>query len=222
MSERYALFQIEKLRDRFQLPSGVPAGVKKAYNISPTQAVPVVVVRDGVRVLEKMKWGFIPATAKDSNSVFRYKTFMAKSEGIFDKPSWQSAIRHNRCLIPANGFFEWQKTQDGKLPFYIRPKDQELFAFAGIYSSWTDPQGSIWNTCAVVTTMQDRGPKMPLRRPIILSPRDEAAWIDPTVDDINTLYSIMRPYSDDMLSIDQVSPDVKNSKLNDVRLITPL
>jgi putative SOS response-associated peptidase YedK len=222
MAERYTLFEIEKLRDRFHLPSGVPAGVKKSYNISPTQTAPVIVSRDGVNVLERMKWGFIPATAKDNNSVFRYKTYVAKSEGIFDKPKWEEAIRHKRCLVPANGYFEWQKTLEGKLPFYLRPTDQELFAFAGVYSSWTDPDGTEWGTYAIVTTMHDRGPKMPLSRPIILSAYDEAEWLDPSISDMNTLYGIMRPYTEDMLAIHQVTPDVKNVKANDPRLIAKL
>jgi putative SOS response-associated peptidase YedK len=222
MAERYTLFEIDKLRDRFHLAQGVPTGVKKSHNISPTQLGSVIVSRDGAPVLQRMKWGFIPAGAKDANSVFRYKTYLAKSEGIFGKPTWQDAIRTQRCLVPANGFYEWQKTLDGKLPFYIRPTDQDLFAFAGVYSSWTDPEGTDWATYAIVTTMQDRGPKMPLRRPIILSPRDEAEWLDPTIDDMNTLYGLMRPSSEDMLHVHQVTPDIKNTKLNDPRTIVPI
>ncbi len=219
MAERYTLFEIEKLRDRFHLPSGVPAGVKKSYNISPTGSAPVILNRAGVIVLERMKWGFIPSGAKDNNSVFRYKTYMAKSEGIFDKPTWAEAIRHTRCLIPANGFYEWQQTQEGKLPFYIRPVDQELFAFAGVYTTWKDPDGVEWNTYAIVTVMQDRSPKQSLRRPVIVRPADEAEWLDPTIDDMNTLYGLMRPYTEDMLKIHRVTPDVKNTKLNDPKTI---
>jgi len=222
MAERYTLFEIEKLRDRFRLPGGVPAGVKRNYNVSPTQLGSVVVSRDGVATLERMKWGFIPANAKDSNSVFRYKTYVAKSEGIFNKTTWQESIRHSRCLVPANGYFEWQKTMDGKLPFYVRPTNQDLFAFAGICSSWTDPEGMQWGTYAIVTALHDRGPKMSLHRPIILSPNDEAEWLDPTIDDMNTLYGLMRPMSEDILQIHRVTTDVKNAKANSVQLIAPL
>ncbi len=222
MAERYTLFEIEKLRDRFSLAQGVPAGVKRSYNTSPTQLGSVIVNRDGVNVLERMKWGFVPATAKDNNSVFRYKTYLAKSEGIFDKPTWQEAIRHSRCLVPANGYYEWQKTTNGKLPFYVRPTDQDIFAFAGIYSSWTDPEGVQWGTYAVITAVHDRGPKMPLQRPIILSPRDEAEWLNSEISDSSTLYGLMRPMSDNMLQIHPVTPDVKNIKANDERLILPI
>lgn len=222
MAERYTLFEIEKLRERFNLAHGVPAGVKRSYNISPTQLGPVIVNRDGVNTLERMKWGFIPATAKDGNSVFRYKTYLAKSEGIFSKPTWQESIRRSRCLVPANGFYEWQKTVDGKLPFYLYPTDQDLFAFAGIYSSWTDPDGKEWGTYAIVTALQDRGPKMPLHRPVILKPGDEAEWLNPALEDVHTLYGLMRPSSEDMFQINRVTPDVKNMKADSPKLIEPV
>lgn len=222
MAERYTLYEIEKLRDRFQLMNGVPSGVKKSYNIAPTQLGSVIVNRNGINVLERMKWGFVPATAKDTNSVFRYKTYLAKSEGIFSKPTWQGAIRQSRCLVPANGFYEWQKTLDGKLPFYIRSTDEGLLAFAGIYSSWTDPEGKEWGTYAIVTTLHDRGPKMALRRPVILKPEDAAVWLDPAVDDIDAIYPLMYPTPEDKLHVVRVSPEVKNAKINDQKLILPI
>ncbi len=222
MAERYTLFEIDKLRDRFNLANGVPAGVKRSYNISPTQLGSVIVNRDGVNVLERMKWGFIPATAKDNNSVFRYKTYLAKFEGIFSKPTWQESIRHSRCLVPANGYYEWQPTVDGKLPFYIRPADQELFAFAGIYSSWTDPQGEVHGTYAIVTTLHDRDMKKPLQRPLILAPNDESEWLNPEISDVSTLYGIMRPMPDDALRMHRVSLGIKNMKLDGEHLILPV
>lgn len=222
MAERYTLIDIQDLSDRFDLKNGVPAGVKRNYNISPTQLGSVIVNRDGMRILERMKWGFIPANAKDANSVFRYKTYVAKAEGIFNKPTWQDSIRHSRCLVPANGFYEWQQTVNGKLPFYITRAQQGLFVFAGIYSSWTDPDGKEWGTYAIVTTLHDRGPKKPLQRAVILSRENEAAWLDPTLDDLNSLYGLLRPTPEDMLRIHQVAPEVKNSKLNSDQLIQPL
>lgn len=222
MAERYTLYEIENLRDRFTLSNGVPAGVKRNYNISPTHTGSVIVSRGGVHTLQRMKWGFVPATAKNTNSVFRYKTYMIKSEGIFDKPASRQTVSHKRCLVPANGYYEWQQTPDGKLPFYVRPTDQELFSFAGVYSSWKDPDGTEWDTYAIITAVQDRSPKQDLRRPIILRPSDEADWLNPDVDDMNTLYGLMRPYSEDMLQIHRVTADVKNSKRNDARLIEQL
>lgn len=218
MAERYTLFSIEKLTDRFNLAAGVPAGVKRSYNISPTQLGSVIVNRDGANVLERMKWGFIPANAKDNNSVFRYKTYVAKSEGILNKATWQDAVRHSRCLVPANGYYEWQQTPDGKLPFYVQPRAQELFAFAGIYSSWTDPDGKQWGTYALVTALHDRGPKKPVQRPVILDPRDEAEWLSGNDMDINGLFTLVRPLPESELLLHRVSPDVKSVKANEERL----
>jgi len=221
MPERYSLYEIETLRDRFHLPAGVPKGVKASYNISPTQIAPVVVMRDGVRVLERMKWGFIPHRAKDANSVFRYKTFVARSEDTFDKTTWQHAIRFSRCLIPVNGFYEWQKLADGKLAHFIRPKDQGVFALAGVYSSWQDPEGVEWGTYAVVTTMANKEMSvLSNRMPVILHPEDEATWLDPAIDDANTLYDLMRPYyASEMLEIRAVGPDINSVKIDKPHLI---
>lgn len=220
MSSRYALFEIDKLRDRFAPASGVPKGVKPHYNISPVQSVPVVVFRDGKNEIELMKWGFIPKGAPNANSVFRYKTFAARSEGIFDKPTWQTAIRSTRCLIPANGFYEWKKTADSKQPFYIHPTDQSIFAFAGLYSSWTDPEGKEWGTCSIVTTNSGAESDMtPSRLPVIVHPDDEADWLNPEISDINTLYRIMRPYDPDQLEIIRVGDNINSAKIDTPQLI---
>jgi putative SOS response-associated peptidase YedK len=187
MTTRIALYDIDKISKRFAPDSGVPKGTKPSYNISPATHIPVIVIRDGVRVIESMKWGFVAPTAKDTNGIFRYKTQIAKSEGIFEKPLWATAIRSQRCLIPANGFYEWRVLESGKAPYYIRPSDQMLFAFAGIYSSWTDPEGNVWGTCAIITTNSGIDSIMtPSRLPVIVAPEDEADWLDPAIDDINT------------------------------------
>ena len=223
MSSRYALFDTGSLRDRFALANGVPKGVKPHYNISPVQTVPVVVSRDGKNEMELMKWGFIPSGAPNANSVFRYKTFSARSEGIFDKPTWQTAIRSSRCLIPANGFYEWKKTADKKQPFYIHPTDQSTFAFAGLYSTWTDPEDNEWGTCSIITTNSGAESDMtPSRLPVIVHPDDEADWLNPEISDINTLYKIMRPYDPDLLEIIKVGDDINSTKIDKPHLITRL
>jgi putative SOS response-associated peptidase YedK len=220
MSSRYALYSIDMLRDRFAPASGVPKGVKPHYNISPASLVPVIVSRDGVNHIEMMKWGFIPASAKDTNSIFRYKTFNARSEGIFDKPTWQTAIRTQRCLVPADGFYEWKTTSGAKNPFYIQPADRHLFAFAGVYGSWTDPAGTVWGMCSIITTNSaTESDMMPSRLPVIVHPDDEADWLNPAIGDINSLYKIMRPYEHDQLTIMRVGDAVNSTKPNVPSLI---
>jgi len=220
MSSQYALYEINKISARFAPEAGVPKGVKPHYNITPAQSVVVIVSRDGVRQIETMKWGFIPAGAKDNNSIFRYKTHNARSEDVFDKPTWSRAIRERRCLIPANGFYEFKATENGKNAFYIRPADQQIFAFAGIYGTWTDPNGVTFGMCSIITTISDADDDMtPSRLPVIVRPEDEADWLNPTASDMNSIYKIMKPYTPSQLSIIRVSEDVKSSKIDKPYLI---
>lgn len=219
MIERFTVFEIENLRDRFALPDGVPAGVKKSYNVSPTQLSPVVLMRDGKRVMERKMWGFLPATAKDTRSVFRYKTTVVRSTDVFTKPVWKDVIRTQRCLVPVNGYYEWRKTIDGKRPFYVQIEDQPLVALAGAYSSWTDPDGKEHGTFAIITVEDDSHTK---RSPIVIAPGEEATWLNPAVGDVSSIYDMMRPLSTDSVSVHKVTSDLKNSKLNRPALLTPV
>lgn len=219
MIERYTLFEIENLSDRFVLPDGVPAGVKKSYNVSPTQFAPVVLIRDGKRVMERKMWGFLPATAKDTRPVFRYKTTVAKAEDTFDKSTWKDVIRKQRCLVPANGYYEWRKTIDGKRPFYVQVKDQPLLALGGVYSTWTDADGNERGTFAVTVTKDDSHTG---RSPVIISAENENSWLDPAMDEVGDIYEIMRPISTDMLSAHKVTSDLKNPKQNGPALLSPV
>ena len=221
MSSRYTLFQIEQLRERFQIENSLPASLKKRYNIAPGQTAPVIVEHNRKQRLEMMKWGFIPLSAKDTNSIFRYKTFNAKSENVFDKATWKDAIRSRRCLVPSNGFYEWRTTATGKQPFFIRPKDQGVFSFAGIYSSWQDPEGIEWGTFSIITTTPNKEMRtIHDRMPIILHPNDEAIWLDPSISDAGILYDFMRSYPNDMLLINEVSQEVNTIKVDNARLMT--
>ena len=221
MSERYALFEIDKLRDRFQLASGVPKGVKASYNISPTCLAPVIVSRDGVNQLERMKWGIIPQGANDTNSVFRYKTFNVKSEGTFNKPLTREAVRSQRCIIPVNGFYQWHQTLEGKQAYFVRVKNQPIFSLAGIYSSWTDPEGVTWGTYSIVTTQPNKEMATISRRmPVILHPDDEETWLDTSIDSVSTLYGLMGAYTDGQLHIKPVSSAIDSKKVDGPQLIS--
>jgi len=222
MIDRYALFRINDLQERFHLVSPIE-GVERSYNISPTQLATVIVERHGIPSLEQMRWGLIPAGARDVNSVFRYKTFNVRSEGIFSKAQWSESIRHRRCLVPANGFYMWQMGLEKKTPYYVHLSDQELFSFAGIYSSWQDADGRVWNTYSLVTVDVDDVVRGTSRRmPVILLREDEATWLDPDVWDAGVLYNLMRPYSREKMQVYEVSSEIKSMKINHPRLITPI
>ena len=135
MCGRYTLSNAERMRVRFQIEME-DFDLTPRYNISPEQVMPVVVRNDRNR-LEMMQWGLIPAWSKEPKST----AINARIEGILTKPSFRKPIRYHRCLIPATGFYEWKKEQSGKTPYYIRRKDGELFAFAGIFDVWRDQHG---------------------------------------------------------------------------------
>jgi len=166
---------------------------------------PVVVSRDGRPQVELMKWGLVAKGAKDTNSVFRYKTYNVPSEKVLSKHSWEVAVRQSRCLVPVNGFYVPAGQADKGQTSYVQVKGQALFALAGIYTVWEDPQGATWGTFAVLTIEGDRAiAPVDGRIPVILAPDDEARWLDTSVTDANALYGLMRAYSGDMLDISQL------------------
>ncbi len=222
MPNRYTLFDIGELKDTFALPLGVPAGVKKSYNISPTQTVPAIRIEDGQRVAERMKWGFVPKNAKDMNSVFRYKTHHIPSGAVLTKKSWQDVVRTQRCLIPANGFYEWRNAPEGKRAYYLRLAERPLFAFAGVYGEWTDPEGVTHGVCAAITTRSDsQSDQIPSILPVIVDPADEDDWLNPEVSDTGTLFKILRPLEPEDFIVTRVGDAVHSVKPNSADLILP-
>lgn len=227
MCGRYTLYTIDKLDERFRVPAEQVAQLKETlqarYNIGPSGLEPTVTAENGKRRLETMRWGYMPAWAKDAKDVFKYKTFNARSEEIFDKPTWKRAIRHSRCLVPSNGFYEWQATPSGKQPYFVRPKDQELFAFAGVYGRWKDAEGLEWGTYSILTTVPNREMAgIHNRMPVIVRPEDEGRWLEPANESPDGIADILRPYEDGMLEIYPVSPEVNTTRVDDETLVRPL
>lgn len=227
MCGRYTLYEVDDLPDRFEVDPAELAALKdelkERYNISPTQLLPTITADSDKRHVQIMRWGYMPHWAKDPKSVFKYKTFNARSEEIFDKPTWKGAIRYHRCLVPSNGFYEWKAVADGKQPYFIHPKDQELFAFAGLFGTWRDVEGMEWSTFSIITTTPNAEmADIHTRMPVILHPGDEDRWLDPTNDNPNDIADLMRPYEDGMLEIWPVSREVNTSRVDNATLIGPL
>jgi putative SOS response-associated peptidase YedK len=219
MISRYALYNIAELSNHFHLIKGLPKGIKPHYNISPTINAPVITNHEGARIIQLMKWGFVAKGAKDTNSVFRYKTYDIPSENIFSRHSWERAVRESRCLVPANGFYELNGSGK-KRAFYVQPSEKTLLAFAGIYSSWQDPEGVVHGTYSIITTeATDDMPDSSTRMPIIIKREDEARWLDPSITDANALYDMLRPYPSGLLTVHEVSPAVHSPKPNQPGLI---
>jgi putative SOS response-associated peptidase YedK len=223
MCGRYTLYQQGKLPGLFKVPKSEASRFKERYNIAPSQSVPVVIRRDDGNHLEEMRWGFMTPWMKDPKDMFKYSMFNARAEGIFDKPTWKKAIRFQRCLVPSNGFYEWKKEDDGKHPFLIRPKDQELFAFGGVYGNWKDAEGVEWGTYSIVTTTPNKEmSSIHSREPLMLKPEDQDLWLDPSMDEPDAIAELLRPYKDGMLQMYEVSRDVNSAKSDIASYIEPL
>jgi putative SOS response-associated peptidase YedK len=176
------------------------------YNIAPTQEIAVVVETDAGRALEMMRWGLIPSWSKDPK--LGPPLFNARSETVAEKPSFRTALRRRRCLIPADGFYEWKKEGKLKLPFYIRRPDEQPFAFAGLWEQWQD----VTSCTVLTTTANDLMKPLHDRMPVILSPNDYDVWLDLRNDDPEKLKYLFEPLPDDELVALPVNTVVNNAR----------
>ena len=175
------------------------AGWHPSYNIAPTKTV-VVVGDDGTRSLSEMRWGLISSWAKDPT--IGNRMINARAETVAVKPAFRAALCKRRCLVVADGFYEWQKQGRGKQPVYIVLKSREPFGFAGLWETWTAPDGEEIKTCTIITTDANEQLK-PIhdRMPVILTREAEAIWLDPTIQDPARLLLLLTSYpAEDMVA----------------------
>ena len=202
----------------FGLP--FPPQIGARYNIAPTQDVPVIrATRGGERELSQVRWGLVPRWAKDPSIGARM--INARAETVTVKPAYRTAIRWHRCLIPADGFYEWTTVAGlGKRPLHIGMKDGAPFAFAGLTERWLTPQGDALDTCTIITT-QANALLSPMhdRMPAILSPGDYARWLDTDVEDVSDL---LVSYPAEAMHYFPVSNRVNAVKNDDASLIEPV
>ena len=163
------------------------------FNIAPTQEVSAVRDLGEGRELEFLRWGLIPSWAKDKS--IGAKLINARAETVAEKPAFRSAFKHRRCLIPADGFFEWKKEGGRKEPHYITLRDGGLFAFAGLWEEWHPEDGEAVRSCTIITTGANELVR-PLhdRMPVILDPGDYADWLDVNPRTKEQLLSLLRPF----------------------------
>ena len=212
------------MAERFQIESGISsAKIDPNYNAAPGQFLPVVVRGEKGNELQVMKWGVVPRWAKDIK--IGYKLINARAESLFEKPMWKPLITRQRALVPANGFYEWQRSDDGKTktPFYIHPKDQELYSFAGIWETWHDIEGHPLQSFSIITTEPNKEMRdIHNRMPVILTPDEEGQWLDPAVIDRADIEPFLHPYHDGGLEIYEVTDEVNTPKNNAAYLIKPV
>jgi putative SOS response-associated peptidase YedK len=224
MCGRYTLYKkIDELSERYNVAK-VPYDINANFNVAPGQIMPVITQDEAGRHLELMKWGLIPAWAKDP--LIGYRLINARDDGIFAKPVWRDVIIHQRALIPADGFYEWQKPanpKDHKQPYYIHPKQLDLFSFAGVWASWQDAEGREWKTYSIITTEPNKEMKVIHNRmPVILHPETEADWLEPSKTTKEAIEPLLRPYEDNGLELSKVSAAVNSTRNNNQQLIYAL
>ncbi len=194
-----------------------PSSLTPSYNIAPTQEV-AAVIEDDKRKLEMFHWGLIPSWAKDP--AIGNKMINARAETVHEKPSFRSAFKKRRCLILADGFYEWQKTDSGKQPFYIHMKDGSPFAFAGLWEDWKN--GEEIRSCAIITTdANDLMGEIHHRMPVILHPENYEMWLDPSFDEKEPLTALLKPYPDEAMEAYPVSRRVNRPANNEPSCIEP-
>lgn len=220
---RYALHDTAALRDRFSLGVGLPKGVRPYYNIAPATTVSTIVTTDGVRNVTPMTWGLVPKGSTNTNSIFRYKTYTTPSEKLLSRHSWEAAVRHNRCIVPANGYYELLGKGSEQRAYYIRATNSPLIGFAGIYTEWTDKAGTPQRFVSILTINTAPG-ALPGddTMPIILSESEESRWLDTSLSDVTNLYDMLRQYPVNQLTVEQVGPEVHSKKFNQPSAVTPL
>jgi putative SOS response-associated peptidase YedK len=211
-----------KLRDALDLfkAASVEAEMEPSFNIAPRQPV-AVIMEEGKRKIVPMQWGLIPHWAKDEK--IASKLINARAETIAEKPSFRNSFKKFRCLIIADGFYEWQGVGLKKKPFYICMKDGKPFGMAGLFDRWKNPEGKTVVTCTIVTTEANAVMK-PIhhRMPVIVDPADYDTWLNPSVGDVKELGRLLKPCDPNLLTAYEVGLAVNLPRNNSEECIRPM
>jgi len=208
--------------DQFRLDT--ISELRPRYNIAPTQPVPIVrpIGDRPSRQLTFARWGLIPSWAKEA--AIGNRMINARGETVADKPSFRAAFKRRRCLVVADGYYEWQRLHGKKQPFYIRLEEDLPLAFAGLWESWQGPRDAPLDepleTCTIITTDANEFTS-PIhdRMPVILRPDDYDIWLDLELQQPEPLLALLQPYADDGLVADRVSTYVNSPRHDDAECI---
>jgi len=194
MCGRYRLSRRKQLVEEYF--DAIPGDEEWAprYNIAPTQPVPVIRQhpKEPRREMSLVRWGLIPSWAKDASVAARM--INARSETAATKPAFRDALKFRRCLIPADGFYEWQRTEKAKQPYCFEVSEGELFAFAGLWERWKDPSGQWVKSCSILTTTPNPVTSaVHDRMPVILDRSDYDVWLDPGMTNVEAASEMLKP-----------------------------
>lgn len=209
---------LEELITHYLIVDSKLATLKPNYNVAPMHNVPAVIASDAGNRLGELRWGLVPFWAKDDK--IGSKMINARAETVAEKPAFKRLLKTKRCIIPADGFYEWKKDGTSKQPYRILMSDGSLFSFAGLYDTWEDPEGKKLSTCTIITTtpnslMEDIHDRMP----VILRPEDEADWLGRDNDDVESLLKLLKPYDAAKMRAYKVPSAVGNVRNNSKELV---
>jgi putative SOS response-associated peptidase YedK len=223
MCGRYTLtVSLDELITYYELGESTQVSYHKPrYNIAPTQQV-LAVIHDGERNrLGELRWGLIPKWAKDPK--IGVQMINARAETLSEKPAFQSAFERRRCLIPADSFYDWKQTTTGKQPFRIHLNDRALFSFAGLYDTWTSPDGQKISSCSIITTTpNDLMATIHHRMPVILQRHEEQDWLNRQQTNSKLLAPYLVPYPSEQMVAYPVSAKVGHIRNDDETCILPM
>lgn len=198
----------------------VQADMAPSFNVAPTQPI-VVIIEAGEKKLVRMQWGLIPAWARDAS--IASKLINARSETITEKPAFKSSFKNRRCLIVADGFYEWKIENGKKVPVYIYFENQKPFAMAGLYDYWTSPGGENISSCTIITTEANEFMRdIHHRMPVIVRPEDYDVWLNPEVHDEKLLKQVLQPFDTLQMKAHRVSLVVNSPLHNAEECIKPV
>ena len=199
--------------------SDISDELQPSFNVAPTHNV-AVVLDDGARKLVSMRWGLIPSWASDTT--IGSKLINARAETLTQRTAFKNAFRNRRCLVVADGFYEWQKQNGAKIPLLIQLKSERPFGFAGLYDTWTSPSGENVSTCTIITTEPNEIVR-PIhdRMPVILPKDVEDLWLDSSIEDHRRLLDLLLPYPAEEMEAYAVSPLVNSVKNDSIACIEP-
>ena len=227
MCGRYVIFSTpEAIRALFRY--GEQPNFPPRYNIPPTQPIPIVRLVDGKRSFALMRWGLLPSWVEDLKT---YPLLInARGESVLDKPAFRNAVRRRRCLIPADGFYEWQAGGAGgpKQPYFVRARRDAYgsappLAFAGLWETWTGPNGEELDTAAIVTTDANRTlSAIHPRMPVFIAPQDFERWLDCSSDDAAPVMALFQGPLPGEFTWHEVSMRVNHADNDDAQLLLPI
>ncbi len=223
MCGRYRLSRRKQLVEEYFDVSSDTDDWNPRYNVAPTQPVPVIRQnpKEPIRELSLMRWGLIPSWAKDTSGAARM--INARSETAQTLPAFRDALKSRRCLIPADGFYEWKRDGKTKQPFCFEVGDGGLFAFAGLWERWRDPSGQWVKSCSILTTTPNAVTSaIHDRMPVILDPDSYDLWLDPGMTDVQVVSELLKPFDPSLMRCYPVSTRINHVANDDAECSQPV